>query len=248
MGSRRKSARGSPATASAKSPSRRRSQPAAKQCRTNPFGNSPRLGQPLAHGSFRGQRVRRVALSLRRRRERPESDRVAMTVERGNAVLPHCPRRAGKQIGRAWLDRQRNAIPAIPILPPKAEAAGSEQRNSDHLVELGLVAMPADARSGAVFIDQHLLKGLHRAAKSLGDLVAQRFEKGWHRRRLDDFPGAIVIAKAESDDLTIGLIAVKVERLERKRGKLPREALLLVRRHQIGGIAKAFRQADWRAE
>ena len=99
-----------------------------------------------------------------------------MVVKRRNAVLPNRPRRSGEQIGRARFDSQRNAIPAVPSFPPEAECAGGEQRHPDHLVELGLVPMPPDARAGAVFVDEHLLEGFRRAAKSLGDLLPQGFE------------------------------------------------------------------------
>src|SRR3954454_23501517 len=73
-----------------------------------------------------------------------ERDRVAQLLDARNAVLPGAARGALEEIDRARRDREARALPARAGLAAKAEQAGREQRDADHLAELGPVLVPAD--------------------------------------------------------------------------------------------------------
>src|SRR6185437_4620095 len=187
----------------------------------------------LPCGCFRVEAARRVG-----RGERPQSDRVAKAVENRNAVLPHRAGRPREQISRARLDHERRALPGRTGRAAEARAAGRKQGNANDLVELSLVAMPAAARAGLILIDENLAEGLRRPIEQRRDLAPERFKKLRKRRRLDHRPGAVIIAVAEAHHLTIGEVAVEVERLERQGAKLARERLLLVGGHNIWAVSK----------
>ncbi len=97
-------------------------------------------------------------------------------------------------------------------------------------------------RAGAVFIDERLLESFSRAVKSFGDLLAQRHEEGRERPRLEDLSAAVVIAKAIRDNLTIGLIAMKVKRLEGQVGEVARQKFSFRDRQQVRLVAEALWQ------
>ena len=93
------------------------------------------------------------------------------------------PRRAAEQIGRARLGEDPGP------LPPRGRRgggnAGCEGFKSEpphHLAEHRLVPVPADARAGAIFVDQHLLERRGRDAGEAGDLLAQGDEFGRYGR------------------------------------------------------------------
>jgi hypothetical protein len=96
----------------------------------------------------------------------------------------------------------------------------------DDLVELRLVAMPADSRAGFVFVDENLLERLRWPVENLSDLAPQGHEKGRKRRGLDDRAPVVIVAIAEARHPAIGQEALKVERLEQERFKLAGEGLV----------------------
>ena len=106
--------------------------------------------------------------------------------------------------------------------------------------------MPADPRARPVLIDEHLLEGVCRAAKDFGDFLAESFEEGRERLRLEHLPATVVVAKSKGDDLSVGLVSVKVKGFEGKSGELGRKPLLLLGAQQIGLIPEAFRQKEAR--
>src|SRR6185437_5586661 len=130
--------------------------------------------------------------------ERPQRDGITKAIEDRNAVLPLSAGRPRKQIGRARSDGQRRAVPRLPRLPAEAQDTGREQRHAHDLVELSLVAMPADPRAGPIFVDENLPESIRRPAEDRRDLAPQRLEKAWKRRGLDDGATAVVVAIAEA--------------------------------------------------
>src|ERR1700733_15366267 len=114
---------------------------------------------------------------LVRSNQRPQGDRIAKPVERGNAVLPDGARGPRKQISRARLGRERRAGPSLARLAAKAKCAGGQQRHADDFVELRLVPMPADSSAGPIFVDENLTEGFLRSVENRGDLAPQRNEK-----------------------------------------------------------------------
>src|SRR5581483_11634285 len=81
---------------------------------------------------------------------RAERNRPAPLFDRGDAVLPTRARLAVHQVERARLGIEREALPLVSLAAAKAEAAGAAQRNAEHLVEMRLVAMPADADADVI--------------------------------------------------------------------------------------------------
>ena len=108
--------------------------------------------------------------------------------------------------------------------------------------------MPADACAGLILIDEDLAEGLRRPVEQRRDLAPQRLKKVRKRRRLDHRAAAVIIAVAEAHDLTIGEVAVEVERLERQRAKLARERLLLVGGQNVRVVSEPLRQGRRRRE
>src|ERR1700744_5935151 len=85
-----------------------------------------------------------------------EGDRVTEFVDRSDAVLPIVPRLALHQIDRARFGPKAKAFPFVAVTAAQAELSGAAEREPEHLVEISLVAMPADADAGLVFRAKHL--------------------------------------------------------------------------------------------
>ena len=128
------------------------------------------------------------------------------------------------------------------MLSPQPKAAGRQQGNAGDILEMGLVAMPADTGARPVFIDQHLREGLGRPVRKGRDLLTQRQQEVGDRQRLDDFATVIVIAQTETDDPTVCEMAVEIERLERQSFEMPGKLRLFPRRDQSGLVGKTFGQ------
>src|SRR4051794_21362054 len=86
----------------------------------------------------------------------PEGDRVSALLDGGNAVLPDLPRCAGHHVERTRLRIQRETLPLVVDGTSKPELAGCLQREPEDLVEVRLVAMPADAHADVVFGTENL--------------------------------------------------------------------------------------------
>src|SRR4029077_3212181 len=87
---------------------------------------------------------------------RAEGDGIAAPLDGGNAVLPLVPRLALHPIQGARRGIERKTLPSIALAAAKAESAGARQRQPEHLVEMRLVAMPADADTDIVVGAEHL--------------------------------------------------------------------------------------------
>src|SRR5258707_6844733 len=132
-------------------------------------------------------------------------------VEGRNAVLPQSASWPREQIGRAWLNDERRALPTCARLPAEAQRTRRKQRHADDLIELRLVSMPADPCARPIFVDEDLPEGVLRAVEQHSDLASQGEKKSRKWRRLHNRATVIVIAGAEAHDLAIRKIAMVVE-------------------------------------
>lgn len=102
--------------------------------------------------------------------------------------------------------------------------------------------MPADARAGPVFIDQHLREGLGGLACQRRDLVAQGQQEVRDRRGLDHLAPIVVVAQAKTHDAPVCQMAMEIERLERQASEMPGEFGFFLRGDKIRLVEETFRQ------
>jgi len=97
-----------------------------------------------------------------------------------------------------------------------AESQGGrpEQRDSHDDAKLGLVLVPPDARTAAVFVDSDLPEGRLVASGELGGADKKIGKKGRHLRRPFDSTAAVVIVEPKADHSPIANMAVKLKWLE----------------------------------
>src|SRR3954471_19703433 len=81
----------------------------------------------------------------------PERDRSSRRLDAGNAVFPRMAGGARHHVERAGRGIERKALPRVAAATAEAKLAKRAQRQAEHLVEMRLVAMPADADPGIVF-------------------------------------------------------------------------------------------------
>src|SRR5579871_1499929 len=101
------------------------------------------------------RRHRRKAISLRDSALRlatngAEGDGIAALLDGGDAVFPPAAGFTVHQIQRARFGVESEALPFVAKTAAEAEPAGAAERQSEHLVEMRLVAMPADADADVV--------------------------------------------------------------------------------------------------
>ena len=89
---------------------------------------------------------------------------------------------------------------------------------------------------------ENLAERNSRMAKRLGNLASQGEKKRRKRRGLDDNAGVVVVAPAETYHLAVGLMAIKVKRLEREPSEFASKRLLLLGGQNIGAVAKPLRR------
>ena len=72
-------------------------------------------------------------------------------------MFPDLSRGSGHHVERPRFGIEREAIPRLAGQSAEPEFAGESQRKAEHLVEMGLVAVPADADPNVVFGEEDLL-------------------------------------------------------------------------------------------
>jgi len=82
-------------------------------------------------------------------------------------VFPYSSRRAGHHVERPGFGIDREAIPGLSGPSAESKLASGSERQTEYLVELRLVAVPADANSHAIFGTENLLNAGCPASVSL---------------------------------------------------------------------------------
>jgi hypothetical protein len=80
-------------------------------------------------------------------------------------VLPYMSRGAGHHVERARFGIEREAIPVLAGGSAEPKLAGGSERKTEYPVEVGLVAVPADADADAILRAKNLLNQDTRAAE-----------------------------------------------------------------------------------
>ncbi len=138
----------------------------------------PRITQqscwlPLRHGVFTQPApeaaTRRIGSSDT---QGAEGHQMPQPLGRWDAVLPLVPRRPPQQVSGSRLEGQRGASPGGAGPVPQPEEAGSAERDAEHMVEHGLVAVPADRRASAEESSKH--RGSRLSAPARASKIANK--------------------------------------------------------------------------
>src|SRR2546421_3833930 len=157
-------------------------------------------------------------------------------------MFPFGASRTAQEIGGPWLGDDFHPLPTVSFFSPKAKVARGEERDADHLVEDGFVAMPANAGAGRVFGDQRMLKaGGSKARQGRGPL-AQREQQWWNVIDLLELALVEVVAPPERHDSPLAEKSIELEALKRQRLHLPDQVPFFVRRDEFRLISEPLRK------
>src|SRR6516162_2051773 len=145
-------------------------------------------------------------------RHRPEGDRITAFVHGRNAVLPAFAGFAVNQVKRARFGIEREALPSAAPAAAKAESAGAAERQAEDLVEMRLVAMPADADADIVVRAEHLPHACLRQIAEAFDRPRDRLEPVRDRVALFKLLQRVVVAEAERLDPPVAFEHTELER------------------------------------
>ena len=117
-------------------------------------------------------------------------------------------------------DYEGDRISVAVALSPHAEGAGREQRDADHVVIVGPVAVPADRRAAPILGDECLLEAFGRQAGEGCGAIAQRQQK--FRDRVCGLQAAavVIVAGAERHHAALAEEAAKLEDIHARDGNL----------------------------
>lgn len=157
-------------------------------------------------------------------------------------VLPLAARGARQQVDRPR--RQRHVAPLEVLAHPPSQAhhAAREQRDPDHALEGGPVAVPADGRALAVLGEQHVREGRGLQRREGRRAVAEREQPVRDGRGLHQAGAVEVVPPPEGEHPPAALVAAKLEGFEREPGQPARELALLVGRNEVRLVREALRE------
>lgn len=120
-------------------------------------------------------------------------------------MFPCIPGLARHYIERSRLGRQRKALPGGSGLAPEAELAGGVERQAKDLIEMRLVAMPADPHPFIIFGAQDLADGAARRTGEGFDPGDEGLEPFRDVVGLPELALAVIIAPAEGSDGSVSV-------------------------------------------
>ena len=126
-------------------------------------------------------------------------------------MFPNLPRGTRHHVERAGFGIEREALPRLAGGFAESELAGGSQRETEYLVEMWLVAVPADADPDVVFGTKNLPDSGFKAAECL-DFRDSLCQPVGNRFGPPQLTQGVVVAEAERGDPPIAFELRQTER------------------------------------
>src|SRR5215472_2646532 len=183
--------------------------------------------------------LEQLVLRAMARAEGPQGHGVAQHIHRSDAVLPAVAYGATQQIGRSRLDTGKPTLPILVCFPAEPQDASCQKRHRDNVLKGRAVAVPADPGARRILRHHELFE---RVRRHFADLA--RYDGQWAQVVGDSRIRARLLARkdvfvSKGIDPAIAQVSAKFEWLERQLFNSPNQVLLLRRRENVCGVAKA---------
>jgi hypothetical protein len=154
-------------------------------------------------------------------------------------VFPYSSRRAGHHVERPGFGIDREAIPGLSGASAESKLASGFERQTEYLVEVRLVAVPADANSHAVFGTENLLNAGFPASVSLHVCNDFRQPAGDRFSALQ-LAQVVVVAEAEHGHPPFPFKLAELKGLKREAADSRNKFLFDSRRNEVCSVAQSF--------
>jgi hypothetical protein len=126
------------------------------------------------------------------------------------------PRGGGHHVDRARFGIERETFPGLTGGSAESELAGGSERKTEYSVEVGLVAVPADADPDVILRAENLLNPRFWAAERLDPSNDDLVQSSRDRLGALQLPRRGVVSETERSDPPLALELAELTGLERK--------------------------------
>ena len=180
-----------------------------------------------------------LVLRAMARAEGPQGHGVAQHIHRSDAVLPAVAYGATQQIGRSRRDTGKPTLPILVCFPAEPQDARCQKRHRDNVLKGRAVAVPADPGARRILRHHELFECVRRRFADLARDDGQWAQVVGNTRIRARLLARKDVFVTKGIDPAIAQVSVKFERLERQLFNPPYQVLLLRRRENVCGVAKA---------
>src|ERR1043166_5448156 len=180
-----------------------------------------------------------LVLRAMARAEGPQGHGVAQHIHRSDAVLPAVAYGATQQIGRSRLDTGKSTLPILVCFPAEPQDARCQKRHRDNVLKGRAVAVPADPGARRILRHHELFECVRTRFADLARDDGQWAQVVGNTRIRARLLARKDVFVTKGIDPAIAQVSVKFERLERQLFNPRYQVLLLRRRENVCGVAKA---------